>query len=68
VAIGFRREFKMYIPRSLLALLVIVYLLFLLSVDWINQADGSWWRPYLFGFLVVVFASWAHREQESDEL
>jgi hypothetical protein len=58
----------MYIPRSLLALLVIVYMLFLLSVDWINQADGSWWRPYLLGFLVVVVASWAHREQESDEL
>lgn len=58
----------MYIPRPLLALLVIIYLLFLLSVDWMNQSEGAWWRPFTLGFLIVVVASWAHREQESDEL
>ncbi|NQV68437.1 MAG: hypothetical protein HQ498_00290 [Pseudohongiella sp.] len=58
----------MYIPRSILILLVVIYLLFLLSVDWINQADGAWYRPFLVGFLVVIVASWAHREQDSDEL
>jgi len=51
-----------------LILLVVIYLLFLLSVDWINQADGAWYRPFLVGFLVVIVASWAHREQDSDEL
>tara|TARA_R110002073_G_scaffold21808_2_gene76502 strand:+ start:217 stop:393 length:177 start_codon:yes stop_codon:yes gene_type:complete len=56
-----------YIPRSILVLLLIVYLLFLLSVDWINQADGAWYRPFIVGFLVIVVASWAHREQNSDE-
>ncbi|GIT21765.1 MAG: hypothetical protein CM1200mP40_14470 [Gammaproteobacteria bacterium] len=58
----------MYIPRSILVLLVIIYLLFLASVDWINQAEGTWYRPFLVGFLIVVIASWAHREQDSDEL
>lgn len=58
----------MYIPRPLLALLVIIYLLFLLSVDWINQDSGAWWRPYLLGLFVVIVASWAHQEQDSDEL
>lgn len=57
----------MYIPRSILVLLLIVYLLFLLSVDWINQADGAWYRPFIIGFLVIVVAGWAHREQDSDE-
>ncbi len=57
----------MYIPRSILVLLLIVYLLFLLSVDWINQADGAWYRPFFVGFLVILVASWAHREQDSDE-
>ena len=58
----------MYIPRSILILLVIIYLLFLVSVDWINQADGAWYRPFIVGFFIVIVASWAHREQESDEL
>jgi len=56
-----------YIPRSILVLLLIIYLLFLLSVDWINQADGTWYRPFIIGFLVIAVASWAHREQDSDE-
>lgn len=58
----------MYIPRSLLIMLVILYLLFLLSIEWINQVDGAWYRPFLVGLLVVVVASWSHREQDSDEL
>ena len=58
----------MYIPRSILTLLVIIYLLFLLSIEWLAQADGAWYRPFIIGFLIVVVAAWAHREQESDEL
>lgn len=58
----------MYIPRPILILLIIIYLLFVLSVDWINQSDGSWYRPFLVGFLIIAIASWTHREQDSDEL
>lgn len=57
----------MYIPRSILVLLLIVYLLFLLSVDWINQSDGAWYRPFFVGFIVILIAGWSHREQDSDE-
>ena len=57
----------MYIPRYILTLLIIIYLLFLMSVDWINQPDGAWYRPYFVGFLVVCFAAWTHRRQDSDE-
>ena len=48
-------------------LLVIIYLLFLLSVDWINAAGGLWYRPLIVAFIVVLVASWAHRDQETDE-
>ena len=58
----------MYIPRPILILLVIIYLLFLISVDWMNQPEVAWYRPFLVGFLIVAVASWAHREQDSDEL
>ena len=58
----------MYIPRPILILLVIVYLLMLISIDWLTQADGAWYRPFFIGFLIVAVAGWAHREQESDEL
>ncbi|MEX0618906.1 MAG: hypothetical protein WDZ76_12400 [Pseudohongiellaceae bacterium] len=58
----------MYLPQSILTLLAAIYLLFLLSVDWINHPDGAWYRPFVLGFLVVLFAIWVHREQDSDEL
>ena len=58
----------MYIPRFLLFLLAIIYLLFLISVDWINQAEGAWYRPFLLGGLIVAFAGWAHRRRDQDEL
>ena len=58
----------MYIPRPLLIFLIIVYILFLLSVDWMNAITGAWYRPFLVGLLVIIVASWIHREEESDEL
>ncbi len=58
----------MYIPRSILSLLVIVYLLFLLSVDWINETAIGWYRPFLIGFIVIIVAAWSHHDRESDEL
>lgn len=58
----------MYIPRSILVLLVIIYLLFLVSIDWINQPNGIWYRPFIIGLMIIIVASWAHREQDSDEL
>ncbi len=58
----------MYIPRPLLIFLIIVYILFLLSVDWMNGSSGAWYRPFLIGFIVVMVAGWVHREQETDEL
>jgi multisubunit Na+/H+ antiporter MnhE subunit len=51
----------------MLMLLVIIYLLFLLSVDWINAAGELWYRPFIVGFIVVLVAVWAHRNHESDE-
>lgn len=58
----------MYIPRSILILLIIIYLLFLLSVDWINQAAGAWYRPFMVGLAVVIAAAWIHRDRDADEL
>ena len=58
----------MFIPRSILILIVVIYLLFLISVDWINQPAGAWFRPFGLGLLIVAVASWVHRERDSDEL
>jgi hypothetical protein len=57
-----------YIPRTILILFVAVYLLFLVSVDWINQPAGAWYRPFLIGLLIVLVAAWVHRGRDSDEL
>lgn len=58
----------MYIPRSILVLIIIIYLVFLISVDWINQPLGAWYRPFAVGLLIVLVAAWAHRDRDSDEL
>ena len=57
----------MYIPRTILILIVVIYLLFLISVDWINQPAGAWYRPFFLGLLIILVASWAHRRKDSDE-
>lgn len=57
----------MYLSRPVLALLIIVYLLFLLSVDWINST-GGWYRPFLLAFVIIGIAAWLHRGQDVDEL
>jgi len=48
--------------------MVIIYLLFLVSVDWINQSSVHWYRPFGIGFLIIVIAAWTHRERDTDEL
>lgn len=58
----------MYLPRPVLILLVFIYLLFLVSVDWIVSVDGAWYRPFLVGFLTIAAAAWAHQGQDADEL
>ncbi|MCY4265639.1 MAG: hypothetical protein OXE78_12410 [Gammaproteobacteria bacterium] len=57
----------MYIPRALLILLVIIYFLFLLSIDWVSHSEGAWYRPFFLGALIVAFASWVHRKRNTDE-
>lgn len=58
----------MYIPRSILSLLVVVYLLFLLSADWINEIQIAWYRPFIVGLVIIMVAAWSHRNRDGDEL
>lgn len=58
----------MYIPPSTLLLLIGGYLLFLLSVDWVSQAEGAWYRPFIIGLVIIIAAAWSYREQHTDDL
>ncbi|PCH58841.1 MAG: hypothetical protein COC19_08160 [SAR86 cluster bacterium] len=58
----------MYIPRPILILLTSIYLLILLSTDWVSQPEGPWYRPFIVGLLIIIIAAWTHRERDSDEL
>ncbi|MCY3564818.1 MAG: hypothetical protein OXH27_01405 [Gammaproteobacteria bacterium] len=57
----------MYIPRSMLILIVVLYLLFLLSIDWIIQAGGAWYRPHLAALAALAVVALTVRESDSDE-
>ena len=56
----------MYITRSTLLLIVFSYLIFLLSIDWLSQPDGAWYRPFIVALLVIAIAALCHREQADD--
>jgi len=51
----------------MLILIIIVYLLFLLSIDWITQASALWFRPHLIALAAIAFTAFTDREQDSDE-
>lgn len=57
----------MYIPRSTLILIVVLYLLFLFSIDWITQAGGAWYRPHLAALAAIAVVALTARERDSDE-
>lgn len=57
----------MYIPRSMLILMVVLYLLFLLSIDWIVQAGAAWYRPHLIALAAITVVAFISRERDSDE-
>lgn len=58
----------MYLTRSTLLLIMCSYMLFVASVDWISQATGAWYRPFLIGLVIIIIAAFCHREQNSDDL
>ena len=51
----------------MLILMVVLYLLFLLSVDWITQAGGAWYRPHLAALVAIAVVALTVRERDSDE-
>ena len=58
----------LYITRATLLLVLLSYLLFLTSVDWLAETDGAWYRPFIIGLLVIALAAFSLREQNSDDL
>ena len=58
----------MYIPRPILSLLLVIYLLSLLGGDWLSAGAEAWYRPFLAALLVIGAACWAYSGQDSDEL
>ncbi len=51
----------------MLILIVFLYLLFLLSIDWITQAGGAWYRPHLAALAAIAVVALTLRERDSDE-
>ena len=51
----------------MLILMVVLYLLFLLSIDWITQAGAAWYRPWLVALAAITVVALTGRERDSDE-
>jgi hypothetical protein len=56
----------MYIHRSILTLLVFILLIFLVGVDWITAPDGSWYRPFIIAFAIILISALTQWKQEDD--
>ncbi len=58
----------MYIPPSTLIFALFAYLLFLFGADWVLDADGAWYRPFILCFAVIALAAWSYQVNRNDEL
>ncbi len=57
----------MYIQRSVLLLVVLIYLVFLVGMDWFNSTNASWYKPFLMGLTIIALSAWLQRYQEKDD-
>lgn len=57
----------MYIQRSVLVLLVLLYVIFLAGVEWVTATGANWYRPFIVAFGVIVLTAWIQHYQEPDE-
>ena len=57
----------MYLSRSMLILMAVMYLLFLLGADWFTAAGAAWYRPHLAALAVIATAALVNRERDGDE-
>ncbi len=64
---AFRSDPRLYLSRSLLFLVAALYLLFLLSADWMTGAGGAWYRPHLVALAAIAAAALISREHDGDE-
>ena len=56
----------MYLSRSMLILMAVIYLLFLLSADWLTAA-GAWYRPHLVALAAIATVALTRGERDGDE-
>jgi len=65
--LAFRSDPSLYLSRSLLFLTVALYLLFLLSADWMTEVGGAWYRPHLVALAAIAAAALLSRQHDGDE-
>ena len=57
----------MYISRSVLILLVFIFLIMLVGVDWMTASDSNWYNPFLIALIIIGFSAWSQWRQEEDD-
>jgi hypothetical protein len=58
----------MYIYRLVLCLVVGIYLLSPVIMDWWIDPSGAWYRPYVLWLLLVIAAFFLSSQRDADEL
>ena len=58
----------MYIYRLVSAFVIGFYLLSPVVVDSWTDADKSWYRPFMYWFLLIAIAAWLEHRRGQDEL
>ena len=65
---SFALAVNMYDYRLGLMILLGLYLLSPLVMDWWLDGQGAWYRPFAIWLLLLVFYIWFNRQRGDDEL
>lgn len=57
----------MYVHRSIIVLLIFIFMVFLVGTDWLNAPDANWYRPFVLILTIIVFAAWSQRHLKDDD-
>ena len=58
----------MYVPRTLLLIIVSLFFFTPSLAGWIADAQNVWYRPFLVWFAIIALAWWGQRSGRSDAL
>ncbi|WP_284384184.1 hypothetical protein [Litoribrevibacter albus] len=57
----------MYVYRLLFLMVLGIYVFSPIIMNWWLEPGGSWYRPYIIWFFVIILSFWLSRQRGDDD-